>query len=240
MKVALCFYGQPRFINNLNSYKSYKEYIYGQSDVDVFSHYWFDQNDNKFSTSDWSSIHENYVYEDTENLIKSLYNPVKYIADSRNFLKYEDVKDIVKNLNYFSVNNFYNLQSHLYSYEQNFKLLSQHIENTKQKYDFVIISRYDLKITDFPNLNTLSKNKVYVNGFGGNNFTDAILILDPIFINSFNAYSKFREISNITPIFTSEEYKKQCFLLTNSIEDFSFIKLRGGLLRNQTDTVGQF
>ena len=240
MDIALCFYGQPRFIDNHNSYDSYRHHIYSQGDVDVFTHYWFDSNDDKFKTSDWSSNFDNYLHKDTINIIKKLYNPVKSIADKREFLENENVKENVKNLNYFSENNFYNLQSHLYSYEQTFKLLSEHMQQTNKKYDFVVMSRFDLKVTDFPNLSTLDKNKLYINGFGGHTFTDAIFILDSKFINSFNVYSNFEKISNITSIFTSEEYKKNCFLLNNKKEDFSFINLRGGLLRSKNDNIGQF
>ena len=41
MKIALCFSGQPRFIEQVAPYV--KENIIGDYDVDVFAHLWFDE-----------------------------------------------------------------------------------------------------------------------------------------------------------------------------------------------------
>jgi len=60
MNIALCFYGQPRFIDNPLGHSSHKKHIYSQGNVDVYTHYWFSPIHTTFKASDWVSKHNNY------------------------------------------------------------------------------------------------------------------------------------------------------------------------------------
>ena len=58
MKVALCFYGQPRFIDNKIGYESHNEHIISKVDTDIYTHFWFDREQTTFNTSDWALKHK--------------------------------------------------------------------------------------------------------------------------------------------------------------------------------------
>ena len=87
MKIALCFSGQPRFIEE--SAPLVKENIIQNYDVDVFSHLWFDEDlqtkPYKYGGSGgW--INQRISDESIDNFIK-LYNPKELLVEpSKKFL----------------------------------------------------------------------------------------------------------------------------------------------------------
>ena len=46
MKIALSFYGQPRFLENTHIHESYRHYFTNRYDCDVFGHMWWKDNGN--------------------------------------------------------------------------------------------------------------------------------------------------------------------------------------------------
>jgi hypothetical protein len=242
MKVALCLFGQPRFIDNEFGQESHKHHIYKQSEVDVFAHYWFDKESTVFNSSDWSTHHNNYVHPKSDELIQKFYTPKVYLEEKpKEKFDYEELKETCSKLSFFSENNFYNLRSHLYSFEKSLSLLESHVSKTGETYDYIVSSRYDNKIEFFPDLNKLTKERVYIDSRCNYNFTDAILLFDFNFLSYFKPYTNFKKLTSIVPAFTSEEYKKYSFLLNRSRDSFSHIDdLHARLLRARDDFVGQW
>lgn len=238
MKIALCLYGQPRFIDNELGHLSHKNHIFSQGQVDVFAHYWFDREKDIFETSDWSSHHNNYIHPESDKLIQEFYSPKSFLEEKpKTQFDFEDTIDIAARLQFFTVNNFYNLRSHLYSFEKSLSL----VKESNEEYDFVISSRYDNYIYSFPNLKELSKERIYIDSRCNGNFTDAILLFGFNLLQFFTPYSNFREVINKVPLLTSEEFKKHSFLLHKDEGFFSHLfDLHAQLLRSKTDTVGQW
>ena len=56
MKVALLFYGQPRYVDNEEVYNSYKSNILDKYDTDVFCHTWWSETEKEYDYSSWSKI----------------------------------------------------------------------------------------------------------------------------------------------------------------------------------------
>ena len=79
MRVALCFYGQPRFIDNKIGYESHNEHIISKVDTDIYTHFWFDREQTTFNTSDWALKHNSYIHPDSPKLISDLYAPKKAV-----------------------------------------------------------------------------------------------------------------------------------------------------------------
>lgn len=237
MKIALCFYGQPRYIDNPLSYQTHKDHIYSQGTVDVYTHYWFNSSLTTYKTSDWSQKYENYVHSETPKIITELYNPKKYLEEKpKEDFDYNNFEQNVTHFSYYSSNNMKNLQSHLYSFEKCLNL----VKESNTDYDFVIMSRFDNKIVTMPDLKTQPKEKVLLNNFVGNGcFPDVIVAFDYKLIDYFKPYTQFLEVTKHVSLFTAEEYKKHSFLLHRTINDFHYTNLYATVLRSKNDCIGQ-
>lgn len=240
MNIAVCFYGQPRFIDNKLSYESHKHKIFNQGNVDVFAHYWFDEEQTAFIASDWSKKHNNYIHKNAPELIQEYYNPVRIKQEKpKPFVENNIIKDKCSLLPYYSENNFYNLQSHLYSFEQSFRLLKEYSKETNKQYDFIVSTRFDNYIVNFPDLNILDKNSLYIDRRCGNNFTDVILLFGFSILESFTPYSNFQKITTETKLFIAEEYKRLSFLQYHSMNNIQYIDLHARVLRSESDCFGE-
>jgi hypothetical protein len=239
MRLALCLYGQPRFIDNDFCSNSIKTHIFSKYDVDVFAHCWFDENADVYATSDWSKHHQNYVNKECIKIIQEKYSPKAFLYEEpKQFKQHDHLKERCSTLPYFSENNFYNLQSHLYSFESSLRSLINYVEETKTTYDFVISTRYDILVSSFPKPDSLSRSMVYVDG--KYQFSDGIYLFDYEFIEQFKPFSEFEEITKTVPLFTSEEYKKHTFIRNNGMEKVSnSIGIYTSLARSKTDNTGQ-
>lgn len=245
MKIALSFYGQPRYLDNTQSYDSHKKFIFAQNvDVDVFIHYWFDKQLNTFNVSDGTKIHPNYIIQNAPEIIENMYAPkIKIEEKPREFLfrEYDDLKEYCSTLTWYSENQFYNMLSQIYSFEQSMELVSTYSKQTNIEYDFVISSRLDVNIVGFPNIEKLQKNYIYSSGrYHSKSFVDALMIIDNKFIG-YKPYSNYREVTKMVPIFAADEYKKAAFIIKygeDPITNHSALDL--SLIRGVSDFIGQF
>ncbi|NVM34351.1 MAG: hypothetical protein HWN81_02070 [Candidatus Lokiarchaeota archaeon] len=196
MKVALVFFGQPRFIHNPNPYESNKNFILDKYETDVYCHAWFSEKDSEYDFSCWSTLKECPVEKDSIEHIKKLYNPKKIQVDEpRKFEFSEDtfeiLNEISKNIgksHIFTKDTYSNVLSQSCSIERALRL----IEN-KEQYDFIILSRYDNQIFEFPDLHRLSKKDMYVSHIH-NRFPDMLIFFGPCLLESMCYYSNIEDI----------------------------------------------
>lgn len=188
MKIALCLFGQPRYITNSKIFEHHKKAIYSQGDVDVFSHCWFDETESVFEQSDWSYSENLTVDGNTIQIIEERYNPKRKIFEpQRDFTPSLNVKNVVNDLKDQRFNkdkNIFNIYSQLYSIQKSVELFQEHCKESSEKYDFLILTRYDVMIWSFPMLKNLERGKYYIGGYdnvGGHypGFNDYVHILDP-------------------------------------------------------------
>ena len=188
MKIALCLFGQPRYISNSRIFEHHKKAIYSQGDVDVFTHYWFDSNKDTFERSDWSYSENLTISKDTVEIIESRYKPKNQIFEPQiDFTPSPKIKKIVDNLKDQRFNNdknIFNIYSQLYSIEKSIQLFQDYSKENSIKYDFIILTRFDVILWSFPKLTNLERKKYYIGGYnnvGGSypGFNDYIHILDP-------------------------------------------------------------
>jgi len=76
MKVALAFFGQPRFVDNPEIIKTYKEVILDRYDTDVFGHMWWEEDAEEYDYSSWSQINKCPVPKDAPKIIADNYQPL--------------------------------------------------------------------------------------------------------------------------------------------------------------------
>lgn len=210
MRVALCFFGQPRYIENSSSFNSHKDKIYSQAEVDVFTHFWYDSSNLSLAKSDWCNAISPTLRSDTVDTIIKLYKPTVLNYEKQiNFYPDIELQQIVRGKHSFTANNTFCLLSHLYSMQKTVELLEVYVKLTSINYDFVIVSRYDNKIISFPNLKKLPKNKFFLTAQQGvyPAFTDHLFITDFKYLECFKMFYKIKQLSKQVVGCCPEEYK---------------------------------
>lgn len=170
MKIALCFYGQPRFLEE--AYKLSFKKILDKFTPDVYVHTWWDKElvGTPYSVADWaksSIIKEDLLYKpNTIDKIIELYNPKKYQIDS-------------------PVNHFSPPKPHNY-----YQFYTQYAvkELVKDNYDIIIRSRFDMKILQ-PLPIEITPNLVVSNSIPNNSLLNDLL--------SISNQENYNKISNI-------------------------------------------
>lgn len=222
MKVAYCLYGQPR--NLVEGYKIISKFV-EKYNVDFYYHTWSLPNENeKYTHSHYRNINDEELQYDKNiiNNINSLYNPKSYIAEeSRNF-NGDEYPDFINSVIYLNTEhknkvNISNAFSQYYSKQKVRDLLYNEITNKNIKYDFVIISRFDMLNEINIDLNNLDEKKVYVSNISIPRyfFPDAILISNvENFLNIFNVYNNLNNIINNDNlnILVNKYHEKMCFV----------------------------
>lgn len=192
MKVALCFWGQPRFIENPVTYEGVKKNFLDKYDVDVYVHTWFSQ-DGTMVGSNWSGINHkinpntlNIIYDRYRNNLKRL-----WWQTQPNFLEDERFKPLRQQMyNHMHV-------SACIVHDRNFNsLCSQMVSTTEiinvikhfgvEQYDWIVVMRQDCHVIDIPDLETLDPTKFYCSNCGPESLKEEFLIFHPRYIDALN------------------------------------------------------
>lgn len=247
MKIALCLYGQPRFLNNPHVKKRLEEKLFSQYDIDVFGHFWYSEEINDFTGSDWHAENKFYKATNTVEVIKERYHLKKYTheppKDFSNILTEEELL-ILKNKrpnfageNYYSITNVRSLLSHIYSIEAALNLIP---DNT---YDFIILTRYDSLIRILPAINSLppgfiySSNHSFTNSI--NTFADNIIIIDGKLTKALKAYSNIKNIIPKIELWTAECIKFENIKYYFNEDIIKYIEMQVSVVRRDDDNTGQ-
>lgn len=219
-KVALCLYGQPRFIDNPLAFNSIKKHILDVYDTDVFCHFWFDKEKKLYERSDFSkapngcpSNYKPYILGNTIELITDFFHPISYACESpRDFPKPSESLMPKVFLDYPSERdkNISNMISQLYSWQKVLELFNIK-KNPDIQYDWVIIARYDNIILDFPSLNGRPKK-----GVSYTYSTADIIITETRFCDKLKPYDKFDQILPSVNWFDAAEFKRAAIGMTGS------------------------
>jgi hypothetical protein len=256
LKIALCLYGQPRFIDNPNIKLYLDSLIFDKYDVDTYCHFWYDDEITSYTGSDWhdrpSTYYKGgdfYKVENTLDIINKVYRPKEIIFEkpkefyetfnSHELSILENKKRNDSGENYYSLRNVNNLLSHLYSIEKSLDLI-----NLNNKYDFLVLTRYDSLILNFPDLSNLEKGYIYASnqhGMCGNIhcFTDNIFVIDTNLALGLKCFSNIKNIINTIDMWTAESVKKQNIIFNYNENIIKYTDLLVGVTRSNTDTRGQ-
>jgi hypothetical protein len=160
MKIALCFAGQLRFVNEYSKYII--DNIIKLHDVDVYGHFWWDE-----SMLNKPFHHEfNDLYKENIEDFKKIYSPKKLVYEDK-FKKNNSIclpKCVERDMSLTQEQcekAIFNMKSQFYSVQQCYKL----IENPSQ-YDFIIRIRSDCYIKSPLILDAVNKDTLYIqNGY---------------------------------------------------------------------------
>lgn len=254
MKIALCFFGQPIFLNNPYTYLYHKFWILDKYNTDIYIHTWIDGEEKECKYSDWVLYqqklrNEKYEtpkeYKGIENDIIKKYKPKKYIFEkSKNFkltdYDWERLKEKEKKYYeewngdfYLSKNNENNILSQLYSIDKVLNLL-------ESDYEWVILSRFDNHIIDFPNLYNLNNNFLYIKDYHPNNFNDVLMFGGMKFVEPFKLYNKISELINDIDVFTPEQFKMVSFYKNFKKEKIKRYPIKVSIIRSENGKKNQY
>lgn len=207
MKVALCFFGQPRLLDNPHTYNSHLEHIINKYQTDVYVHNWIYQEGVQFSYSDWAldKMQEDWKQtqpDELESKIQKMYSPVaSRFEATRTFKLSDQSREVVKNLPFYSINNENNTLSQLYSISECIKLVQG------DDYDFIILSRYDNFIYNLPNLAELNTDGFYITEMYAH-FADVLLMGGVKQVRSLICFDRVEDLCSKLTMFIPEEFKK--------------------------------
>jgi hypothetical protein len=174
--VALCFYGQPRFINNPEIARSYHKAFFSNPNyqVDCYGHVWYN-NDAVYESTSWvKEMPTSRPREDTLSTLYRNYNFKRLLVEAPQQFKLSEhyrqqyielCKDTPIPWNETRENN---TLSHLHS-------KSTSLMFADPGYDFYVSCRYDTVLTDIPDLTNIPTDKIILPN-NHPNFSDTIMI----------------------------------------------------------------
>lgn len=178
MKIALCFSGQPRFIEEVAP--SIKENVIGDYDVDIFAHLWFDDGlqSKPYKYGGSGKWKDQRISSDAINKFVEIYNPKKIlIQSSKKFLDSNLSDNYLASLKRykwgaidnpeepnFNVRDVNNIISYYYSLQKVNTLKKEYEYDNDFKYDIVIKIRTDSIVHNKISYESFPKDKIYYSG----------------------------------------------------------------------------
>jgi len=231
MKVALLFFGQPRYLDDDRAYNDYKRLILDRYDTDVYIHTWFDEAGGKYDVSTWAQMHgakNAVILPDSIERLQRMYNPKVLVHEKpQKFVLPPECKAFVDEKftdkhpeGHWNPGNYSNIMSQLKTIQR----VAQLYEETGDKHDIIVLARLDTWLENFPDdLSALDPSKFYLPGHH-NRFPDVIHVCGRRYLgwmkNAFNDINNPRVFHNIWEP-SPEAFKGMAFLLRYRQSDLS-------------------
>lgn len=207
MRVALCFFGQPRQARKgLATFRELMQRNANDVEFDVYFHAWNDPSQTRYAASPWRNIPEEDLVVDPHiiDFLVDAYRPVAHLADLPRTTFDIDVPGLHaspfwKHSSPTLQANLVNTLSQLYSRQKVRDLVVEH----GRQYDLIIASRFDFLRPVAVQLACLDSSKLYVSDMHVPRpiFPDNLMITSPdLFMSMFNSYSDLPEILFSPPL----------------------------------------
>jgi hypothetical protein len=195
MKVALCFWGQPRCIENEEIFQGIKNHILMNPafTTDVYYQTWFNEK-GTMSGSDWSGVNRNFnprtldfIFERYgHHLQRLIWMPQPNFLLDKRFVPLR--KQMLDHINssqcMVNDNNFNALCSQMVATTEIMNLVKN--MGKLNQYDWIIFMRQDCLLTGFHDLNTLDPDKFYCGYLHKLGIKDDYLIFHPKYLDALN------------------------------------------------------
>lgn len=242
MKVALAFFGQPRFVDNIKVINTYKNVIIDKYDTDVFCHTWWTGDGGEYDYSTWSKIKNCPIPKDALEVIDTNYHPVVLEYDPPTTFElppkakeFIDQKFTGKHPhgNHWNPKNYSNVMSQLKSIQKVSELVEDYTKKTGTEYDFIVLARYDTSLINFPDLNSCDSSKFYLPGHHPR-FPDTIQFFGPRYLDwSKNAFNDIENVYQNIWEPSPEAFKMGSFLLRFDLSDLSPCPMDAACIRQK-------
>jgi hypothetical protein len=196
MKVALLLFGQLRWMDNPHTVKSHHDFIIDKYDTDIFGHFWNPENTEKLTQSGHVKWDPSPSDKDATTKIQEQYkftqikfsDPIRFEFANTLYQKATSREwPLIWEKGWFEwPNAFNNILSQQYSIQQVSRIFEKYLEeNPDKQYDFVIMSRPDICIWEYPDLNNIQKGGFYISNHHYK-FPDLACILDVKYLKAFS------------------------------------------------------
>ena len=207
LKVALCFYGQPRLyeqgrenlVNFLNNSKN--------CEFDIFFNTWeVDKDQKEYASSPYRFIDKEELTIE-ENIIEKLihiFQPKNFSTQHNIDFDYSNLentliyKNTLKKLETKKIKNLNNLMSHLYTKQKVCDLLTSTSNTEGLIYDMVVATRFDFRNKIMKDINSFNKNFLNIPNIKKRKIFNSDLVITSmdIFKNYFNILNNLKNISD--------------------------------------------
>jgi hypothetical protein len=245
MKIALVFFGQPRFIKHGLSSLSHKFFLRGQH-YDVFGHCWFDSSA-EFEVSPWTGIQNKseMISPNTKAIIEKQFPNSNIVFESPRQFRHPDLQSIItqsdvtkqkkldaeyQRLKTTPSQMYNNTTSQLYSMHM---ALNQ-VRKANLEYDILMLTRWDNFIVTGPKLGHINKKMLTVSNLHNFGFPDLLFIGPQKLIYSLDAYPNIEYLYRQAPSMTCEHVKKLSFLDEYSLDTVLIKPLNVKIIRHSS------
>lgn len=232
MKIALCLFGQPRWLDNPFTYQSLKDQILSKYDnVDVYMHIWItppnEYTETYFNGGNWQpSKGKGVELVNAKEILLDRYAPKKYKFEKQKHFDFSSIPGIEK-MHWYQKENELPLLSQIYSANESIKLIED-----LNSYNFIIRTRTDVYYDTFPDLYSIRDQGLWVTDrYPG--LTDVVIIGTPTHIKYLLIDSDLGELVENMAIFTPEELLKSIYY-SHTTTPHKYINMNVGLVRSNT------
>jgi|688.fasta_scaffold05728_16 hypothetical protein len=238
MKVAILFFGQPRFIENAQVLHTYKNLI-KRYDADVFCHVWWEES-GIYETATCSTLNGCRIHKNAIDIIKENYRPkVIDVEQSRKFFMPIQVKQFLdakftNRFEHWNERNYGCVLSQLYSIQSVSRLFEQYEKENNQKYDWIFLVRYDGYIHALPRLDhpKLPQDKFYISDHHPN-FPDLVFCYSRRFCDwSSNVFDDISSVYHTIWEPSAEAFKSGSFYKRFTAHDIMPTHMKCDIIRN--------
>jgi len=231
-KIAFCLYGQPRCyktgFDNINKFVTSNTSDYT---FDFFFHTWIINENERYNVSPWRNINNNeMIHNNCETDLISLYKPSAYEFEKQidqfdenlyiNSIVYNNAPNYIKK-------NTNNILSQFYSKNKVRNILCNYINNKNEKYDAVIVCRFDYQNPININLNNINLSYISISHFQKPiNILPTSFLIAPVevFQKWFTFYENFHNINNnIDLSLKMQKYNVEYILNAENMELANFL-----------------
>ena len=235
MRVAVLFYGQPRYLDNPRPEDAYHRELFSRYNCTNFVHTWWGHDIKEYDTSTWVA---SSIQPDPEAVTKIVqkYTPESITIDTpKKFSIPEDMKaHLDQNFEYKELN-VRNIFSHMYSISTvSNKAAYWSIVGEAPMFDWYILARTDMVIRNIPDLWSCDNTKLYLPN-NHTNFPDTVVAFGPKFLEwagltftDMIVPEVYKNIREPTP----ESFKMETFKLHHNVSDIVQCSMYGDVVRS--------
>ena len=215
--MLLC--GQPKYLDDNRPYLFFKENFIDRYDTDVYCQAWFAKdaeyeitgfnlNSHRLTSSTNLSV-QSPVLDNSDELIKELYNPKRYSFEPPRHFRFNETAE---------------------------KWLDERYTGRHVQYDFFVLSRYDITIDNFSSvidLSSLDPEKMHLQNIH-DSFPDGIYMFSKKYFDWFkNLYDEIQTLNILerVPHPSSERLKKASFGMHYGMNNVESHPIRINILR---------
>ena len=249
MKVALLLCGQPKYLDDNRPYLFFKENFIDRYDTDVYCQAWFAKdaeyeitgfnlNSHRLTSSTNLSV-QSPVLDNSDELIKELYNPKRYSFEPPRHFRFNETAEKWLderytgrhvNVGFWDKHKYSCILSFFKSQQDCLRLVE------KDQYDFFVLSRYDITIDNFSSvidLSSLDPEKMHLQNIH-DSFPDGIYMFSKKYFDWFkNLYDEIQTLNILerVPHPSSERLKKASFGIHYGMNNVEPHPIRINILR---------